>query len=371
MIGRARESEKGVTLIELLIAGAIGAILLTTLAVSTGAFIDIFASALDEQDLALTHHIALDRMLTSITMATEVDVQSASSLQATYPDGATETFSWSGSPGDPLTLSRDGGGDNALAEGMVNLIFVPNTISFFEESFEVLNEELFRFEEFTGYSQAWEDRVLGDQAIHGMTFMVRYVAEVERMIIRSMDVKIGKIAGQAADLEVSLYEGQSEERPRIFDDAIATCVVSNSDIPAAIQAGEDLDIGWMTIVLPESFAIQPNRYYCLLFASEGMAGGEAGYLRVASLTGGTGPINATAYMGSTDNGATWEPPMKTQDYLLKDVPVRLSGEVTLKIRSYTTRVESVDVTFELVVGSSGVTGKGRAYVRGGGDVRYN
>jgi prepilin-type N-terminal cleavage/methylation domain-containing protein len=371
MYGRNRESEKGFTLIELLTASAIGAMLLTTLAVATGGFLDNFSSTLDEQDLALAHHIALERMLTSITMASEVDVQNSMSIQATFPDGGTETFAWSGSPGDPLTLSRDGGDENPLADGMVNLNFVPNTTNVIEESFEVLNEQLFCFEGYSSYTYVWEDMVLADGAVHGLTLMIPYVAEVEQMILQSMDVRIGKLAGQGAAIKISLYEGQSEERPRVWDEAIATHIVPNYDIPEATYSGTDLVIDWMTVDLPESFAIQPNRFYCILFESEGVVGGEAGYLRVANIPGGTGPINSMAYMGSTDGGSTWYPTLQTQEYRQKDVPLRLNGEVTIKIRTISPRVESVDVTLGLIVGHSNVTGKGRAYVRGGGDVRYN
>jgi len=76
------------------------------------------------------------------------------------------------------------------------------------------------------------------------------------------------------------------------------------------------------------------------------------------------------YMGSQDGRASWEPSLQTQVYRQRDVPVRLTGEVTVKLRYVVPRIESVDVTLGMVISGNNVTGKGRGYVRGGGDIQY-
>jgi len=360
------KNEAGLTLVEILFASAIGAVLLMSLALASGFFVDSYSAGLDEQDLALSHHIALDRILSAITTAGTVTVESATSLLRDAAAGGTDRFVWSGNPGDSLNLIRDGGDAVPFVDGVTNLCFTANTVDVVEESRETVTEEILNFDFFEGETQEWEDLTLAEGCMYGFTFNVVYTHEVEKMELTSMDVKIGKIAGQGGDLRVSLYEGQNEERPRVWGDPIISHEVLNSDIPLADGSGESLIIDWMTIALPEEFIVQPNRFYCLMFEPVGSA--EGGIVRVAHITGGTGPINQMAWLGTDDGGASWEPVLKTQEYRQRDVPIRIQSEVTLILRSAVTKVESVDVTLGLRLGDVTIEGTGRADVRGGGEL---
>lgn len=354
------------TLVEVLFAAIIGAILLTALALASGVFLDSYSSGLDGQDLALSHHIALDRLLSAITTAGSVTVESTTSLLRNVPAGGTDRFVWSGTAGDSLNLIRDGGDAVPFVDGVMSLCFSANTVEVVEESRETVSEEILNFDFFDGETQEWEDLTLADGCMYGFTFNVVYTQEVEKMELTSIDVKIGKLAGQGADLCVSLYEGQNEERPRVWGDPIISHEVLNCDIPLADGSGESLIIDWMTIPLPENFIVQPNRFYCLMFESVGSA--EAGMVRVAHITGGTGPINEKAWLGTDDGGASWEPVLKTQEYRQRDVPIRIQSEVTHILRSAVTKVESVDVSLGLRLGALTIEGTGRADVRGGGEL---
>ena len=354
------------TLVEVLIASIIGALLLTTLASASGVFLDFYSTGLNEQDLALSHHIALDRLLSAITTAGSVTVESTTSLLRDVPTGGSDRFWWSGVAGEPLNLIRDGGDPIPFVDGVTSLCFSANTVDVVEQSLETVSEEILNFDFFEGEAQEWEDLTLADGCMYGFTFNVVYTHEVEKMELTSIDMKIGKIAGQGTDLRVSLYEGQNEERPRVWGDPIVSHEVLNSDIPLADDSGGSLVIDWMTIALPADFIVQPNRFYCLMFETVG--GGEAGIVRVAHITGGTGPINEKVWLGTDDGGASWDPPLKTQEYRQRDVPIRIQSEVTLILRSAVTKVESVDVTLGLQLGEITIEGTGRADVRGGGEL---
>ena len=359
-----REGEEGLTLIEVLMAGAIGGILLTALSVSTGVFLDHYATGVDEQKLSIEHHMALDRMLRSISGAEDVAVDSSSILRLTFPDGGTERYAWSGAPGDPLVLSVDGGAGNPLVGGVVNLDFSPVMGSTSVESDEITHDDLLDFESYSGYPQTTEDHLLGTGAVHGLTFSILWNDAIEKIVLTDIALMVGKLPGETADLKITLKEGLFEWVPRPWDDAIASFEIPNSEIPDAHYSGSDLVIGWMNISLPEQFTVQPNRFYCILL--EPANGAEAGYLRVAKVTSSYGPINNMVYIGSTDGGVTWDPPFVIGAYTLKDTPIHLNGDVYAKSQTPIVYVRSMEVSLEIASGGKEVDGFGKAMVRGGG-----
>ena len=253
---RKGKIEEGLTLIEVLMAGAMGGILLTALSVSTGMFLDHYATGVDEQKLSIEHHMALGRMLRSIAGASDVSVESSTSLLLTFPDGGTERYSWSGPLGDPLDLSVNGGAGHPLVGEVTNLAFTPVMGSTSVEDTEITQENLIDFESYSGLPQTTEDHPLETGAIHGLTFSVRWGDAIEKIVLTRVSLMVGKLPGQTADLKVSLKEGLFEWVPRPWDDEIASFVIPNAEIPDAHYSGSDLVIGWMDALLPEQFEIQ-------------------------------------------------------------------------------------------------------------------
>lgn len=366
MRSNSRVDEEGMTIVEILVASAISALLLTSLSLASGLFLDSYDTVLDEQELSITHQMAMQSILRSITSAADVTAESSSSLLCTFPDSGTDRFAWSGSRSDPMLLTRDGGDDVPFLDGVASLSFDPVMVNVISETLVTQSQELLNFSTFSGYGQTWDDQTISPGSQHGFTFRFFFVDEVENIVLTELGVRISKFAGQTSDMKVSLYEGQDESRPRIWGDPLASCQIANCDIPEAQEINGEWQIGWMTITLPTSFVIQPNRFYCLLFETEG--GLDAGILRVARIEGGTGPINDMAYMGTTDGGATWTPPLKTQSYRDRDVPLQLFGDITTIERNVTQKVGAVDVSLGLFHGSIEVTGQGSAKVRGGGEL---
>jgi|SaaInl4_150m_RNA_FD_contig_21_588452_length_1699_multi_5_in_0_out_0_2 hypothetical protein len=357
--------ENGMTLIEVLLAGSIGALLLSALTISMGFFLEFSREGLDEQGLVMNHHMAMKKNLSTISRALDVNVESSGTISMNLPGGETRSLSWTGVPADPMTLSIDGGAPIPFVDGIDALTFSTEMLSYMEEEQIVDNRELLAFDLHAGTTTEWEDYTLAANARYGLTFKVVYTCEVENIELTCIVVRIGKMASHQGNLVITLVEGHDESRPRPWGDALATHLVQNSSIPLVRDVGGVLEIDWMTITLPEGFTIQPNRFFCLLFESDGVH--EAGMLRVNHITGGTGPIDGMAFLGTDDGGATWQPPLKTQEYRQRDVPIHLDGDVTFIRRWPAQRIDSVVVTLGMKSGRSTFLGVGKAKVRGGGE----
>ena len=354
---------------EVLIAGAMGAVLLTALSASTGVFFDSYADGLDKQDLNLANHIAMERLLKSITNAAVAKVTSTNSLELTFPNGGTEKYAWSEQAGDPLLFFSNQGSGIDFVDNVFDLTFTPTIAQYFQETLEAEIAPLLSFEDYTGYSQEWEDHPLFADNRHGFMFVVDCSKFVERIELTQIQVRIGKLAGgHTSDLKVSLYQTMGELKPCPWGNELAHCIIPNSEIPPVTYPYGQLDVPWMTISLPPEFLILPSRYYCLLFEKSG--GTQAGYLRVARINGGgNGPNNNMAYMGSNDGGVSWDPPCGSNDYHLRDVPVYLEGTIYNRKRKNIQYVAFVDVALTMGCGKEIRTECGRARVRGGGSKR--
>jgi hypothetical protein len=348
-------------------AGVLSAVLLTTLSLASGMFLDSYATGIKGQNLSLDHHMVRTRIAESIAEASEVQVISESSISVTFPAGGTESYSWSGTPGDPAYLAIDGGNAIVLADGVTILSFSPELKNGFEETTDVMSGEIVSFETFGGSCRAWEDLAIGSDDLHGLCFEAAADERVGRVVLTSVSVRLARLAGQINHLHISLREGFSEEEPRPWGIDLAVHVVNNIDIPAASYLpGGGVEIGWTTIPLPEVFEIQPNRFYCLLFGSES-GGGEAGTLRVDTIVSGTGPSNGMSYLGSGDGGASWNPALDAVEFSLKDVPVHLDGDFHITTAVPFVYVDSVDLTLGMELGDKNLQRSCRARVRGAGE----
>ncbi len=360
-----RSGERGMTLLEVLLASSLSALLLMALSVSSGVAVEFYSNSADGQDLNLSHNLAMGRITKAIGSSSSVEIESATSLLCAYPDGGTEQYVWSGAAGDPLWLSKDGEGANELVDGVVELEFTANMAAGYEESVNVENRDLLTFDDFGADPQEWEDLVLDGSNQHGLCFIYSSPEQVERILLTTLLVRIGRTEEQSGNLSIALMEGFSEEDPRPWGSVLASHLVESFEIPDAAFPGEEMFIDWMSISLPETFLIQPNRYYCLLFTSD--SGDETAYLRVASILSGNGPDNGMAYVGTQNGGQTWDPAPGSGDYADKDVPIDLDGTAYINVRTPIEYNESVDVELSLVLGNRAASGSQRASVRGGGE----
>ncbi len=357
--------ERGMTLLEVLLAGTLSALLLMALSVSSGVAVEFYSNSADGQDLNLSHNLAMSRITKAIATASEVAVDSGSSLLCVFPNGATEQYTWSGETGEPAWLSKDGEDANELVDGVTGLEFSANMATDYEESVNVASGDIVSFESYENAPQEWIDRVLDGSNQHGVCFNYATSAQVEKIVLTSLLARIGRTEDQTGDLSITLMEGFSEEDPRPWGSVLASHLVENLEIPDAAFPGGNMYLDWMSIELPETFMIQPNRYYCLLFTSD--TEDEAAYLRVASLLGGNGPENGMAYIGTENNGQTWDPAPGSGQYADKDLPIDLDGMVYTNVRTPVEYTESVDVVLSLTLGRRTASGSQRAFVRGGGE----
>ena len=206
MASHRSNGEAGMTLVEVLFASAIGAVLLTSLALASGLFVDSYSAGLDEQDLALSHHIALERILSAITTAGTVTVESSTSLLRNVPAGGSDRFTWSGTAGDSLNLIRDDGDAIPFVDGVTGLCFSANTVNVVEESLDTSSEQILSFDFFDGETQEWEDLALAAGCMYGFTFNVIYTHEVEKMELTSIVFFLCYLAGKVLYILVYLYD---------------------------------------------------------------------------------------------------------------------------------------------------------------------
>lgn len=354
--------ERGVTLIEVLLVAVTGGFLLTSLSVASGLFLTSYSATMDNQDLTLAHHIAMERVLRTVTAAEEIELPSSTTLTAMMPDGGTEQFTWSGTGGDPMYLYRDDLDGVAFVDGVTNLSFAATMANSYIEEPQTVTEEILSFSSYSGYSQDWDDYTLGTTCQYGLTFKVPYDVAVEQIVLTRIEVLIAKLPTQTEDMNIILMEGLNEELPRPWGDVLATVEIDNADITNAYWDGDEWVIGWSTFDLPEDFIILANRWYCLLFETAGAQ--EAATLRVAEINGSSGPENGMVFVGTDDGGASWDPPLSGNEKYLRDVPVSLTGDVYTYIRTPYTYVESVEVNLGLTLGDATEFGSGKARVRG-------
>jgi len=357
--------ERGMTLLEVLLAGTLSAVLLMALSVSSGVAVEFYSNSADGQDLNLSHNLAMSRITKAVATASDVAVDSATSLLCTFPGGATERYTWSGEAGDSVLLSKDGADANELVDGVTGLSFSANMATGYEESVNISSGTIVSFESYENDPQEWIDCVLDGSNRHGVCFNHSTPAQVEKIVLTSLLVRIGRTEDQTGDLSIVLMEGFSEEDPRPWGAVLASHLVENFEIPDVAFPGGDMYIDWMTIDLPETFVVQPNRYYCLLFTSD--SEDESAYLRVASILSGSGPENGMAYVGTDNGGSTWDPAPGSGDHGNKDLPIDLDGMVYTNVRTPVEYTESVDVDLSLDLGNRTACGSQSATVRGGGE----
>ena len=364
-----REIQKGLTLLEILIASSMGAFLMTSLAVATGVFLDSYSTGLDDQDLTLAHHLAMERILRAVNMASEADMESVHEMTLTFPDGGTERFSWSGTQGDSLLIEKDGGPAYPLVDGVDSLNFNGNMVDVQQDEFETEHAGLLSFDLYGGYNETREDRLISEGCIEGVTFRIPYEEAVEKIELTSMKIRLGKENAQHwAHLKISLLEGITEYYPRPWGDDLAEVLVMTFDIPPVSYPNGQREVDWFTVDLTdEGFIILPNRFYTMLFQSSN-GQGQVGFLRLSKVNQGHGPLNNMTWMGSTDGGSTWDPPTSGQTYKDRDVPLVLEGDVFNVVTNSVPRVGSIDVGFGLSLGESEEYGTGKAWLRGGGDL---
>lgn len=363
------DSKRGLTLVEVLVAGSMGAFLMTALTVASGVFLESYSTGLDDQDLTLAHHLAMERILRSVSMASEAEMESAHAMTLTFPDGGTERFSWSGSQGDPLCLEKNGGQAYPLVDGVDSLNFLGNMVDVEVDELETEHAGLLSFDLYGGYGETREDRLISEGCVEGVTFKIPYEQEVEKIELTMMKIRLGKENGQHyAHLKITLLEGITEWHPRPWGDDLAYKQVMTFDITPVSYPNGQREVEWLDVDLTdEGFIILPNRFYTMLFQSSN-GQGQVGYLRLSKVNQGHGPYNNMTWLGSTDGGSTWDPPTSGQTFLDRDVPLVLEGDVYNVVSETEPRVGSIDVAFGLSLGECEEYGTGKAWLRGGGEL---
>lgn len=107
----SRKTPRGFTLVEVIMALALMALLMVAAALAMQAAHDSHAYNLDKTDLLLRTRGVLDRIARDVRIATAFEVPNSRTIDITLPDGTIHTYAWDGVQGGDLTYTVTDGED--------------------------------------------------------------------------------------------------------------------------------------------------------------------------------------------------------------------------------------------------------------------
>ncbi|MBM3985961.1 MAG: hypothetical protein FJ296_09795 [Planctomycetes bacterium] len=355
----------GFPLVELLVAAALGALLLVATAAGTG----LFGAQLGqlEQDADDELRAALAGITNEVRYAWWAQVPSARQLILADPDGGETVYEFSG---DQLLVTRPGGEHGVLLDGLKSASFSAETSMRYREDAPLQRSGAFWAESApaAGAAQATvldagQRMALGFTIDSGDPLGLGHVQEVEEHLLQttlvSLSLPVATIAPVAAagTLQVSLYRARSPHDARPEGAALATTTVVLGALPVAtswvqnkltrlrMNAPGGATWGWWksfatlelkvsapatTVALDVtglSAELQPGRAMTLVLQPSGSGVAVASYNAASSVKSGVALDTGAGYVAQA-----------------LDVPRSLSGQVTLTRTAATTVVRRLLVT---------------------------
>ena len=353
----------GMTLVEVLVAGTMGALLLMSMAAALGNVFDSYAAGMGESERCRKASSCLDAIRKSIRRAESASSASAYSNRLTDPEGQSISYAWSGTAGDPLTEQIDAGSPVTLVESVKVLSFsiIQGDIS--ETSTSFTNEELIYFNSYS----VDEDRstfYISEEDIYGIEFVVPKSETIEKINLTRLDLRVGRNHSQYEDLVLVLSESYAANKPRPFPLVLSSQVIPNNEIPYAVW---DHYEGWLfyyaSFDLDSGFSIYPNRHYCFALKSDGSSVSCMG--RIWWLEDDPGPDNGIRGIYSNDMGLSWKPTQSSGLEHMVDMPFRLFGDIITTEETTTTADTSVDVKLSIEQGGEELSFSCREFLKGG------
>jgi prepilin-type N-terminal cleavage/methylation domain-containing protein len=376
----------GFTLVELLIAAALGALLLLATAAGTG----LFGAQLGqlEQDADDELHRALAGITDDVRYAWWAQVPSSRQLILADPDGDETIYEFSG---DQLLVTRPGGEHGVLLDGLLSASFSAESVTRYREDDPQQRNGAFWSETapVAGTPQATvldagQRLALGFTIDSGDALGLSQVPEVEGQLLQatlvSLSLPVASIAPVAAGgtLQVSLYRARSPHDARPEGAALASTTVVLGALPVAtswvqnkttrlrMAAPGGAAWGWWKVfgalelkvsapaatvtldVTSLSAQLQPGRALTLVLQPSGSGVAVTSYVAASSVKSGVALDTGAGYAAAA-----------------LDVPRSLSGQVTQTRTAATPVVRRLLVTLvdadgNELTGSATVLGQGLA-----------
>ncbi len=376
----------GFTLVELLVAAALGALLLVATAAGTG----VFGAQLGqlEQDANDELHAALAGITDDVRYAWWAQVPSTRQLILCDPDGDETVYQFSG---DQLLVTRPDGEHGVLLSGLKSGSFSAESATRYREDDPLQRNGAFWSESapVAGTAQATvldagQRLALGFTVDSGDPLGLGQVPEVEEQLLQTtlvtLSLPVASIApvSAAGTLQVSLYRARSPHDARPEGAALASTTVVLGALPSAtawvqnkvtrlrMSAPSGATWGWWTsfatlelkVAAPAatvaldvtglSAELQPGRAMTLVLQPSGSGVALASYAAASSVKSGVALDTGAGYVAQA-----------------LDVPRSLSGQVTLTRTAATPVVRRLLVTLvdedgNELSGSATVLGQGLA-----------
>jgi len=364
---------RGMTLIEVLLAGTLSALILMSLAAATGNVFDIYKQGKTELSLNRDLAYSLDGILRSIRRSNSATAISTHSILLEDPSGQQHTYSWSGTVGDPLTLKADSGPVLPYMGGVKEFSYSLNNVETVVEETTIVSQELFRFDHYKG-AEYWDWGYLGSQDLYGIEFSVPSDTTVDRIELTTIYLRMGKYdSGDTGDLKIALLDTHTMDRAGPFGGIIAEKIFANSSLPWLWWDGAAWNADFIGFSLAPEFTVFPNHRYCLLFRTVGP--GDAGYLRFRRLVNPKSASAADLYNGirayvTRDLGSTWGTQLVDNGsdlYALnsQDIPSILYGDMISINKKTVKKVGSIDFTITLEKDGEELSFTGREHLQDG------
>ncbi|MFH2000638.1 MAG: hypothetical protein ABIK28_13220 [Planctomycetota bacterium] len=359
---RAGKAEEGMTLVEVLIAGTLGALLLLSLTAATGNVLDAYSVSVSEIELSRNGAVCMDTITKAVRNASKVTLTGTHKMTLNDAAGDETGFSWAGTPGDPLIMRVAGTDDYTLLPVVQDFSVQVNNASIEAEQDVETAETFISFDYFPG-GDTWHVKEIGPNDYRGAEFTIPKEEEVEEIRLTQVGFRVGKTWAYHGDMQLCLSEARAIEHPIPFRPILATQDVANADIINAKWSGSEWWLYWMTIDLSEDFVVYPNRHYCLFLKGGGSS--KACMIRVRQSNADPGPDNGIRMVRSTDGGSTWWPTLGEPTIDLYDIPFELTGVKVTHSTQTVQRSHSVDVTLTLLRNKHALTLKRQEHLRGG------
>jgi hypothetical protein len=374
----------GMTLVELLVAGTLSALVLMSLAAATTTVFDTYRGGKTEIELKRDLALSMGEVASTVRCAKIATSKTASSLMLEDPSGEQVTYAWSGTAGDPLTVQVDAGAVLPLIGGVNSFSYQLNNVEVEEIQEIPVNTKLLEFDQYGG-SQYWEFSLLDFGGnIFGVEFEIPASTAVERVELTSVQFRLGRYnSGQTGDLKIALLDTRTVDKAGPFGSIIAERTYGNATLPWLWWDGSRWCADFFTFTLGTDFVCYPNRRYCLLVRSVGP--GEAGYIRTRRLANPAGASTADLNNGirpfvTLDFGANWytnselldtgqDPDeldinLTLREKMAEDIPVILYGDVITLDRTTIQETGSVDITITLQRNGEEISLTSREHLRG-------
>lgn len=327
-LGRVR---RGYSLMELTVSAAAASMLVAGIGSTVYVASQATQDSSGETAPVVSGSLTIEQLTSDLQYATNFTERSATAVEFTVADrngdAAAETirYEWSGTPGEPVLRSFNGGAPQIVADDVHNFdldyriqtVSEVTTSSGSTESAEIL---LASFTGWSGVTPSELSRPLSSTYWVTEYFEPTWPAGAEQLNITRVRMLLAKSA-DPADYSVGIYGASGGSGPEPEASPIGTeQTVSGAGLTTAYE--------WQEITFNDVTLSDPSAGYNLVVKGAGYGANVRYYM------GSTAPADSTVFLYSSNSGGYWSPGASLRSYY--DAPFYVYGTYTSSTPSETT-----------------------------------